>query len=642
MMTSLHCATCVAGRFSWVRLFLVLACLAVNLGGPTTPVIAAEGTQPEERAWSLQIDSTSTSTLIDDVEERWTQRKRLLRNLDRAGASQAEREISEFLAQGSIQRFGALADACVLEAERQEEEGPALALATYRLCRQFDPSNGAAWFGEARTTWRKGDGAAAALELVSKGLLARWSNFWGLYADGVNLLGLAFWSLLIAGGAGVIVLLLLHGPSLVHAIGGVLPKSWHPAWRSALGCTVLCLPLFGGGVGIWTLAVWAVFLIAACRRRERGLLYGLLILLALTAPFIDGLRVLTASAGSPQVRAAVATGEGSLTPGMITEMAALVDQNPDEVIWKLLLARMIAEDAPDRAVQLLREASRIDAADPRIPIMLGNLFYRLDKPEAAGIYFLQALDRDPENLIALFNLYRVRQSSLDLSEAEALIQTARSIDREQADRLWATMPRGGVADPVFPLREIASRAFSENMKAQPAIRPINAVSLTALAAIMVAAAWQIRFRRISARRCARCGSAMSRQGTGGNEEEPVCPPCTHLFARRAGLAPAVREVQARKVESHLNRRRRFGFWVHLVWPGLVQLYEGRTWTGYLMTASWAFLLLGALFPEHLLPGPTSTPTWPPGAPFVFLIAIFWFAAQSPPLRPHPVVRREGR
>ncbi|UCF66503.1 MAG: hypothetical protein JSV80_11980 [Acidobacteriota bacterium] len=581
--------------------------------------------------------------ILEQVEGRWNQRKQLLEQGDRAGAARAALELREFLRDEGIERLPTMADAAVLEGWRAEKAGNlSAAVESYRLGHELDGYQAAAWWLEARARLAAGSALSEVMRLSGRALLARWGAFWSRYVDLVNLGFCALISSLVTGILALIALLLRHGPAWAHAVEERLPAHWHPRWRATAGWAALLAPVGLVVIGPWALLILPVMLVPVLDKPPRRLLYAWLLVIALATPAAGALWALANAAASPRARVAVDAAEGSFRPDLILRLQELSEQHPDEPLWKLLQARMVASRYPERAVALFREAIDLAPSDARLRVMLGNVFFRVDKKEPAGARYREALEIEPDNLIAMFNLARVRLAAFDFEEAEQLLRQAREQAASRLDDLERSVPEDGIADPEVQVREVAWRVVAEEVAPgfRAALRPANALTIGALLALITAAVLRVRVSGFDGQRCTTCGRGYCRRCAGDSASE-TCTPCNHLLTRREGLAPEARETQARRVDRYFRRLSRGRAWTHLLWPGLALVHEGRVWFGALMALVWGTLLAGSLLPERLLPGPSPVTPWPPGVLYWILAALFWVTAQLPRFRPRAVARRPG-
>jgi tetratricopeptide (TPR) repeat protein len=627
--------------------------LGLCLVALVTPADAAEpGRNATQGSASQQTDDSVAAnlsgaeiaiaeSLLNRVEAHWWRRVALLQRGETEAAAKATRDLLELLEREDVQRLPELAAAAVVEAEQARgARNLTGALEAYRLARKLDPGQAEAAWGEASLLL--GDGRyGQALGPAMASIRARWTDFWNLYGDVTGLLawlGAALW---LSGAAVMAALLIRYGPTLAAAVSDRMPARWHRSLRTSLGWGVVLAPALVIVLGAWVLVVWAVTLVPALRRPERRFVLCWLLLTALLVPGMGLTWLLTSAGASPEARVAVATAERSPRPNLLLELAELADEDPDEPAWRVMLARLVGEQHPDRAMRLLRDAQQAAPTDPRVRIAFGNVLFRAGKYEAAAVRYREALEIDQDHALALFNLGRAYLAGFQFDEANRVLLEARRRAPDRVTHLEQTLPEEEVADPTFSVGEVSRRVLGDEIGPglRRALRPVNPLSGVALAALLAAWLLGVRGGRIPVRRCRTCGQSI-RSAVDEAERKDVCRACDQLFAGREGLAPGAREEQRRRVDRYLRRITRARTIVHLLWPGLALAHEGRTWAGWIMATLWLFGLTGWLWSGALLPPALGHGPWPSGLPLLVFAGLVWVAAQLvPSLRPAPAGQR---
>jgi tetratricopeptide (TPR) repeat protein len=591
---------------------------------------------------SPEQDAAFATALTNRLEGRWLRRRGLVAQGNPSEVAQASQELLDFLREEGIGRIEPLADAAVLAARREGHVNdlPA-ARETFALAARLDPQHPAAAWGVARTHWKAEGGFGTLLSGAWTAWRAGWGNFWTVYRGLLQAGTWGFLALLATGAGLVVVLLIRHGGELAHEVDERLPRSWLPAWRRVLAWAVVLSPVALVVPGPWALVAWAVALAVVAERPARHALLAWLAVVALAVPAANLVGNLAGVAASPAARVAVASAERSLQPGLLVELTTMIGKQPRQATWKVLAARHLAPHYPDRAIQLLREAAAAAPRDARTRVLLGNVFYRAARYETAGVEYRAAAELDPKDPLAWFNLARVRLATFQFPGAEDAMRQARSLSKRTVARLERELPQAEVADPEFGAVEVARQVVTGS--AVPgkwtALHFGNPITLAAIAALLLAIALRIRSGGARSIACPRCGHPTCPRCAARIGEDGTCFRCGQLLGRREGLDPDARREQAQRIERHLTRRSRLSTVLHAVWPGLSWVYEGRVWSGLALAVAWAFLLIGALFPERLLPLTSAAPLWRPGLPMAIAALIFWLVVQLPALRPR---RTAGR
>ncbi len=616
-----------------------LALVAVWLGaGGGVPARAASPAAPDGNA--AVIDA-----LLEKTGTRWSQRRHQAQSGDRIRAAETGREIVDGLREDGIERFEVLAQAAALEGERELSRANATAaLDAFRLASALDARLVAAYWGEARARLAAGEGWLAAARPAVAAVRAHFGSFWAVYHDVLEVGTVLVLALLLTGAALLVTLLVLYGPILVHEVEERLPLHWNPAWRRAVGWAIVLSPATVQWLGVFALLPWAVVLLPLARRAERAVVVAWLLAVAAAVPLLGALWSLGDASASASARVAVDSADRALRRDMLGELTALSEAQPQDATWKLLAARVIATREPDQAIHMLREAADLAPGDSAVRITLGNVFFRSGKREIAGVLYREALQRDPNNVVAMFNLSRVRTAVLDMTGADAALADARKISADRVRWLQNAVPADAVADADVDVRAVARRVVSD--EAGPALRQAlslnNPVSLGALGTLFAAIVLGLKGRVFASRRCERCGRAFCERCSGEDQGRDVCLACHQLFSRREGLAPAARQEQARRIDRRIKSVARGRAVLHALWPGLAHVHQGRTASGAFLAFVWSFLLLGGLVAEQLVPDPAVLHVGTPGRAFFVLAACFWALVQLPRFRPAPLALRGGR
>jgi tetratricopeptide (TPR) repeat protein len=622
----------------------IVACAAAALalwgaGAARAQDAAPQGASPAPPPAAVtnpESDAAFATSLSNRLEGRWLRRRGLVAQGNPSEVAQASQELLDFLREEGIGRSESVADAAVLEARRELQVGdfPA-ARETFRLAAQLDPYHAAAAWGAARTRWKIDGGIGTLLAGGWNALRTGARNFWTLYRD---LLQFGTWSFLalLATGAGLVVVLLVkHGGELAHEVDERLPRAWIPAWRRVIAWAVVLSPIVLVVPGPWALLFWAVALAIVAERPARYALLSWMALVALAVPVASVVGNLVGVAASPAARVAVASAERSLQPDLVVELTSMIDEQPRQPTWKVLAARHLAAHYPDRAIQLLREAAAEAPRDARTRVLLGNVFYRAARYETAGVEYRAAAQLDPKDPLAWFNLARVRLATFQFPGAEEAMRQARMLSRRTVARLERELPQAEVADPEFGAVEVARQVVSgvSVPRTWSTLRLGNPITLAAIASLLLAIALRIRSGGARSIACPRCGHPTCPRCAARIGEDGTCFRCGQLLSRREGLDPDARREQAQRIERHLTRRSRQLTALHAIWPGLSWVYQGWVWTGLALAAVWAFLVIGALFPECMIPLTSAAPPWRAGLPMALAAAAFWLVVQLPWLRP---------
>jgi len=304
-------------------------------------------------------------------------------------------------------------------------------------------------------------------------------------------------------------------------------------------------------------------------------------------------------------------------------------------------ARHLAAHYPDRAIQLLREAAPRRRATRGPRVLLGNVFYRAARYETAGVEYRAAAELDPKDPLAWFNLARVRLATFQFPGAEeAMRRPARSpSERSRGSSASCPKPRSPIPSSA-PSSSPPGRRGGSVPGGWSALRV--ATGGHAGCDRGAAAGGRPPDRAPAARARSPARAAATRPAPAARRGSATTEPVSargQLLSRREGLDPDARREQAQRIENHLRRRGRLVAALHASGRGSRGSTRGGSGPGWRWRRPGPFLVIGALFPERLIPLTSAAPLWRAGLPMAIAATIFWLIVQLPWLRPR---RAAGR
>lgn len=616
--------------------------LIVLLALAAAPCAFADADPSAEEAESTDgaltnVDPEISSALMNRLQRTWWVRKASVLRGNREEAERQGRILLELMQAHRVHRVPPLAEAALLEAQHERElSNPARAFEAYELARALDPQLAAAYWGEATLRLRTGASKLEALKLIGGAMRARLRTVWGPYASAVRLAGLAGAALLLTGALAVLMLVVRHGGRLAHSIGGRVHVRVAPAWRSAIGWAVVLSPLAVVVLGAWAIIVWCVLLGGALSRDERFSVAGWLILLAAAVPMSSVLAVLETAGTSPTALTATAASEGVLRADTVPDLVRLSSEQPDEALWRAMLAQRVEDASLEHANRLFRQAYELDPSDPRILIGWGNLLHRAGKFEGAAERYRQALELAPEDVRALFNLAKAEYAAQDFQAGDEYARRARELDVDEVLAYEADyVSAEDVVDPVFGPTDARRRVLAREVTPRlvESVRIWNPVTLAAIAALLGLFVTGSRRDPLRAEICSACGSIFDVVVDEQVVVEPVCSACRQVLGGIEGLSPAARQEQAKRISRHTRRTTWGRALVNLVWPGLGQIHEGRTLVGLALCWGWSLVLVAMLAGASAVPGAPMPDAGPGRVLPILLAAVVWLIAQVPGVRP---------
>ncbi len=438
---------------------------------------------------------------------------------------------------------------------------------------------------------------------------------------------------LAAVNAGLLAILLLFGvtaiavvalaarylPFAAYRLGEILEARTRAAWPRATALVLLLVPfaLLPGLTPAWCLTVALTW--AFMHRRERAFVVALAapwVALAVLAPRIDEFapaadptslahRIARADAG-PATDDILRALEATRIPGL----------EVDRDIARAVLHTRRGET--DRAAALLLEAISRRPGDAVAYIDLGNVYYARGDWQKALEGYRKAVQIDPDDPVAQYNLAQAYIRALLLGESSRALRAAAAAG---VDRV-----RAGLAEPVREKLPILPRPYEPRRlwrvvraegRAHPAplVDPFVAVlcgrsarsagwwMLAAIVAAMALARW-IPARQL-AFQCSNCG-ALTSEATCSAERGPyLCAPCAAVIdgVTSDKVVEALLRQRRQKV---LVRRRRLARMLTAWLPGMRDFYYARIARGLfvsaLFTLSLAQLILrGAIVRDWTVP-----------------------------------------
>jgi hypothetical protein len=267
---------------------------------------------------------------------------------------------------------------------------------------------------------------------------------------------------------------------------------------------------------------------------------------------------------------------------------------------------------------------------------LANVLVSRGETDAAIALYRAAIDADPENAAAPFNLSLVYTRQFEYRAASEAIARASALDFELVKNQQAL----GTADGVLPMADLwlAPATFWATIL-KPSGGPWTAVALpavwngrvetsglwfaglaliTALGSVLVGLLWQ---RSIPLRECRNCGRVVCRRCSQRRRELALCPEC----ARQESLAES--PEFARVLLARLRGRRLRG--QHLIRHTLALLVPGYGLLSFQRVFRAVTLLVSAALmvaPTLGLTAPFSYHSWPglqTGSPSTMATIVSW-------------------
>ncbi len=443
----------------------------------------------------------------------------------------------------------------------------------------------------------------------------------------------AFW--VAAGIAGM-----LLGTIIGLAVGH-FPRAWHDVTERAgrsfgragvlpVALIVLGLPLWVGLGPVWLVLYWGALLYPYTEGRERRVLAGAFVALALVPSLIAWVTASNVEQRSPLFVAALDLDErredASAEDGL-RQASAVFPEDSD--VWYLLGIYAERSGDLDRAQADYGKAMQADPTDYRPLLNRGNVrFTDGDYGEAIRDY-IEAGKRSPGVAAIFYNLALAKAEAYDFDGQAEAIRQARAISNSQVNS-WTDNPTLSRVVPAgFSLAR--ARARMAEWDAQPKSRRLpghgsargwrqyfSLWSLPALAALGLGMFLDRRSGRGGlATECARCGRAMCARCRRWGDVSLYCSACSRLISKKEDVDIGVQVAETKAMRRRADWKQRARRIASLVMPGSHAFASGRP-----VRAALALFLFFFALGAALLDGKLFDPlTLPPEGRFRLTVAV---------------------
>ena len=448
--------------------------------------------------------------------------------------------------------------------------------------------------------------------------------------------------------AAILVLLVRHGPRLVHDLRESAEGLLHGRATGVAVAALLVAPLLVSLDVLW-LALFLFVLLLGYASLEQKIATSLALALSmLLVPVLDRVAYDMAITSSPILRAAEALQESRYDQRVLDNLEAAKSILPGDVDIRFVLGRLYqALGQNDRAIAEYTEGSRMDPRDIRCLVNRGNIRFVDGDLGSAQEDYQEALKRNGRSIAARYNLALLYAETFRTIEAAQTLQEARALDARAVQSFQEAPTLVKVVSIGFTPEE--AREKIERMERDSRTRRLlghyrsfdlaDALGLPRFTGTPfsvdfgVPLFWAIplaigfaffldRSRRLGrgyASECQKCGRSFCRLCKPPGESALLCSQCVHVYLKKDGVAI---ETKLQKLED-VRRRRSFEERIHLVLnsllPGSNAFLDSRLLAAAVAFGLFAFGLLAILLRNTLatLPRPTLTA----GTPGVF----FWMA-----------------
>ena len=377
----------------------------------------------------------------------------------------------------------------------------------------------------------------------------------------------------------VLTLAVRHFPKAWHDISERAGRHYGAAAVLPFGLLLLGLPLFVGLGPVWLLLYWGALLYAYTEGRERAVLAGAFVALALVPPLLARLTAANIEERSPLFVAALDLAErredASAEDGL-RQASAVFPEDSD--VWYLLGVFAERSGDLDRAQTDYSRAMQADPNDYRPYLNRGNVrFTEGDYGEAIRDY-LEAEKRSPQSPAVFYNLSLARGEAYDFEGQAAAIQKARQISNSQVNSwvdnptLLRVVPAGYTLDRARERMAVwdaqpKSRRLPGHGSARGWRQNLPSWTFAPIGALILGVVIARRRDRDIAQNCDRCGRPFCKRCRRWADPSLYCTACFKLHMRKDDVDIEEQVAETKAMQRRTERRHLAVRIVSLFLPG---------------------------------------------------------------------------
>ena len=631
--------------------------LAITLA--TLPVAVALGAQSSEKVIDVR---TARPPAGNTFEALWSVYRKAQAKGDAEASDAALREVRRLRIERNIKSLEPYALARVAEGLVALGQGDQeKAAGAFSSAAVLDPSLPDAYFGLAAAAMKGGiSGLPSAVKQIVNGTTARLNTIVGWHRLVSLITPATFLALLVTTTVLSLALLLRHGVLLFHDIEERLGPARSPIMAPGIFAVLLLAPVIAFQGYAWLPLWWSSLLFVYLARAERLTVLVLLLACVPVGPIVKALEARTLAAQNPLFGAGVVAVEGGPDTRAIAILEDGVRRYPDDRDMVYLLTAQYKksgryEDATAFYLQILQR----EPNDTYALNNLANLSFAGGEFQAAIPRYLQAIGTNPPPEVAATLYYNLALSHVQRFERQLHDEARSHAERlaegliDEYDTLWkyefknenAVVDLGLKPDELWAKFEgVRDGVARKNVAGAPipamdtlgvlraGANRFGAALLVCAAAIFLLSRW--RGSRMFTMRCVKCGTPFCRRCQLGAATEGLCTQCHHLFVVRDGVSGSVRNQKLLEVQREDEKRERIFRVMSLLAPGSGHIYARKTVSGIAFVFVWSFILALALLGGRILPLTEASSSlarpWGLGLGMVLLLVVYVVANRARP------------
>lgn len=486
-----------------------------------------------------------------------------------------------------------------------------LAERAYKAALELDPGYGPARLGQADLVRQREGGIGGWLGLLAgvvQSFKARVTDLLGATAVLANLLLVLVVALALSVGGVAFVLLLRNSRLLVHGVAEAIGQRVPAGVDRVIGWVLVFLPLLLWLPPPWWALWWLALLSGYGPAGLRRLAIVALAVAALLPVAFHVVSLVSSLHENPVLRAASAVDRRDVSAQDIRDVTAVAESTGDARAYFLLGQIQVAAARPDDAIESYSSALTRSSGDVRSTVNRGNIHFRRgDINQAIGDYKL-ATDTDRDNALAWRNGGIAYAQNLQANVSTEWVQRAQQLDRGAVQSWSEEHGADKVVDADLGLGEVLGlmRKTKPELAVLPILRsivnPLSIVALLALAFAIVASRRGLGV--IEASSCEKCGRAFCSRCHAAAKSSAYCTQCVHLYVKKDGVSPVVRQKKVKEVERHVAMSNVAVRLFNLVLPGAGSMLANRVASGAVTMVLWGAVLAALLLPARMLMEPT--------------------------------------
>ena len=443
---------------------------------------------------------------------------------------------------------------------------------------------------------------------------------------------LAVLTLAAVGLALVVLLVASEARRLFHDLrelaGRWVPRTVEPVVAAAILLLPLLLALDLGWLLLW-------LFVLSLGYAERGVKWAAvvgLLPLVVVGPALDRAAGALAISASPVLRGAEALQEKRYDQRVLDDLEAVKSLFPEDADLRFLLGCLYQQlGQNDKAVAEYTVAAQVSKAEVRALINRGDIRFVDGDFGAAQEDFQEALQRDPRDVRARYNLSLVYGETFRTVEAQEKLTEARALDNALVTKFLDSPTLVKVVSLGYTPEE--AREKVRVLKQDPRSRRVLGhfhvgqalsawiVPLALAVPFALGAAFLLDAARQKGRgyalACQKCGRTFCRLCKPSGESPLLCSQCVHVYLKKDGVSIETKLQKVEEVKRRQGFEGRLRRVLNVLLPGGELFLEGRIGKAILILAPFFLGLIAAVLRQHLALSPR------PGAGTLLAGTVLW-------------------